>query len=202
MRRRELIAALGGVAAVPFTARAQQPERMRRVGVLIGVADDAEGQSRVNAFKQGMRGLGWIENRNVRIDARYIGRGAGPGARVYDRAARRGRIRRQLRSRGAGTAREKSGHSHRFAQVIDPVSMGFVQSLARPGRQHYWLCQFRLRASGPNGLRSQRDRAAAYPHRCVTRSDGWGSSGQLGAIQGVRRSCASKSAHSTYARRP
>ena len=46
---------------------------MRRVGVLIGVADDAEGQSRVNAFKQGMRGLGWIENRNVRIDARYMG---------------------------------------------------------------------------------------------------------------------------------
>jgi putative tryptophan/tyrosine transport system substrate-binding protein len=72
MRRREFIAALGGAAAWPMVARAQQPERMRRIGVLMPVAaDDAEGQRRIAAFHQGLLQLGWTEGRNVRIDARW-----------------------------------------------------------------------------------------------------------------------------------
>jgi putative ABC transport system substrate-binding protein len=69
--RRELLAALGGAAAWPLAARAQQRERMRRIGVLMNVAaDDAEGQARLAAFLQGLQETGWAVGRNVRIDLR------------------------------------------------------------------------------------------------------------------------------------
>jgi putative ABC transport system substrate-binding protein len=68
MRRRELIALLGCAAvAWPLAARGQQSNRMPRVGVLIAVADDAEGQARLGAFKSGMRDLGWTDGGKVRI---------------------------------------------------------------------------------------------------------------------------------------
>src|SRR5436189_6214676 len=75
VRRREFIAGLGRAAAaisLPLAARAQQPERTRRIGVLMSTpADDKEGQARINAFVQGLRALGWIDGRNVRIDTRW-----------------------------------------------------------------------------------------------------------------------------------
>jgi len=72
--RRELLAALGGAAvAWPLAARAQQPERMRRIGFLIGIGDDAEARARSAAFQQGLAALGWIEGRNVEIVARFGG---------------------------------------------------------------------------------------------------------------------------------
>ena len=75
LRRREFIALLGGAAATgPLAARAQQAERMQRIGVLMNVAvDDAEGQGRVAAFQQGLQQLGWTDGRNVRIDYRWAG---------------------------------------------------------------------------------------------------------------------------------
>src|SRR5262245_60659575 len=78
--RRELLAALGGAAAAwPLAARAQQGERMRRIGVLMGIAaDDPAGQVRLAAFLQGLQQLGWTEGRNVRIDIRW---GAGDAER-------------------------------------------------------------------------------------------------------------------------
>jgi putative ABC transport system substrate-binding protein len=82
VRRRESIPLFGGAAAAwPVAARAQQGERMRRIGVLMGVADDAEGQARVKALQQGLHELGWIEGRNVRIDYRWTG---GDATRVRD----------------------------------------------------------------------------------------------------------------------
>src|SRR6516225_7299676 len=70
--RRELLVALGGVAAWPLAARAQQGERTRRVGVLMNLAaDDPEGQSRIVAFVQGLQQSGWTDGRNIRIDTRW-----------------------------------------------------------------------------------------------------------------------------------
>ena len=71
MRRRAFIAALGGVAAWPVVARAQQSERMRHIGVLNGVTDNPVAQARVAAFLQGLQQLGWTEDRNLRIETRW-----------------------------------------------------------------------------------------------------------------------------------
>jgi putative tryptophan/tyrosine transport system substrate-binding protein len=72
IRRREFITLLGGAAAWPLAARAQQPERRRRIGVLMNLAaDDPEGQARIGAFLQGLQELGWAIGRNVQIDYRW-----------------------------------------------------------------------------------------------------------------------------------
>jgi hypothetical protein len=72
VKRREFITLLGGAAAWPLAARAQQPEGMRRIGVLVGLAeDDPETKARLAAFRQGLEKRGWSEGRNVRIDARF-----------------------------------------------------------------------------------------------------------------------------------
>src|SRR5262245_59651438 len=73
IRRREFITLISGAAAAwPLAARAQQPGRRRRIGVLMSPpVDDKEGQARINAVLQGLRELGWIDGRNVRIDTRW-----------------------------------------------------------------------------------------------------------------------------------
>ena len=72
MRRRQFITLLGGAAASPLAARAQQSDRMRRVGVLLSLsADDPQGQARLKAFVQGLKQLGWTDGRNMRIDTRW-----------------------------------------------------------------------------------------------------------------------------------
>src|SRR3954471_18444742 len=87
MRRREFVGLLGGAAAWPLVARAQQPERIRHVAVLSGApggADDAEVPARIAAFEQGLQQLGWIVGRNMRIDYRW---GAGNITTVRKAAA-------------------------------------------------------------------------------------------------------------------
>src|SRR4051794_8837784 len=72
MRRREFIKIVGAAAALPIVAHAQQPERVRRVGVLMHVAEsDPDGQARLRVFVQGLNALGWAEGRNVRFDIRW-----------------------------------------------------------------------------------------------------------------------------------
>jgi putative ABC transport system substrate-binding protein len=83
MRRREFIGLLGGAAAIPLVARAQQGERMRRIGVLMSLAaDDRHGQTRLAAFVQGLREWSWTDGRNVQIDIRWAG-GDAADARKY-----------------------------------------------------------------------------------------------------------------------
>src|SRR5260221_786332 len=78
MKRREFIALLGGAAAWPLAAWAQQPEGMRRIGVLMNTAaDDPEGQARNTAFLQALQQFGWTEERNIRIDYRWSSGTAG-----------------------------------------------------------------------------------------------------------------------------
>src|SRR5450759_4264773 len=85
MRRRDFITLIGGAAAWPLTARAQQPERMRRVGVLLNFTeDDPEAQVQNLAFLQGLQQLGWTDGHNVRIDTRWT---AGDAARTRKYAA-------------------------------------------------------------------------------------------------------------------
>src|SRR5262249_9891609 len=71
MTRRAVMILLGGAAAFPLAARAQQPDRVRRVGVLMGIADDPEGQARVMVFKKALHALGWIEGRNIQFIYRW-----------------------------------------------------------------------------------------------------------------------------------
>ena len=75
MRRRNFIKGIAGSAAIwPFAARAQQPERLRRIGMLISTReDDPEGQARAALLRQGLSELGWTEGRNIHIDYRWVG---------------------------------------------------------------------------------------------------------------------------------
>src|SRR5262249_7667895 len=136
MKRREFITLLGGAAvARPLAARAQQTGPMRRVGVLMGVADDAEGQARVKALQQGLQGLGWIEGRNVSIDYRWTG-GDATRARTY--AAKLAKLSpdvivAQTPPVIAAMRQATSSIPIVFAAVLDPESHGFIDSLARPG---------------------------------------------------------------------
>src|SRR5919106_1265946 len=81
-KRRDFITLLGGAAAWPLASRAQQQERMRRIGVLIGIADDAEGQARLAAFQKGMQELGWNEGREIQMAVRFTA-GTAERARTY-----------------------------------------------------------------------------------------------------------------------
>ena len=73
MKRREFMTLLGGAAAWPLPAREQQGDSVRRIGLLMGVADDAEGHARVAALKQGLQELGWTDGRNIQIETRFAG---------------------------------------------------------------------------------------------------------------------------------
>jgi len=85
MKRREFVTLLGGAATWPLAARAQQPERVRRIGVLMNLpAEDAEGQARVAAFVAGLRESGWTDGRNLRVDTRW---GGGDANRIRRDAA-------------------------------------------------------------------------------------------------------------------
>src|SRR3974390_348427 len=73
MRRRKFITLLGGSAAWPLAAHSQQPDRMKLIGALTGIADQPNFQARHNAFIQGLKELGWTDGRNIRVEYRYGG---------------------------------------------------------------------------------------------------------------------------------
>jgi putative ABC transport system substrate-binding protein len=152
MIRREFITLLGGAAAAwPLTARAQQGERMRRIGVLAGVAaDDPEGQVRIAAFLQGLQQLGWTDGRNVQIEYRWAAGSAGD-LRKY--AAELTAIAPEVIFAAGGVSLGTLLQVTRavpivFAIVPDPVGSGFVESLARPGGNATGFMQFEYSLSG------------------------------------------------------
>ena len=136
MRRREFIAGLAGAAAWPLAGRAQQPERMRRIGVLSALAaDDPESMGRIAAFLQGLQELGWSVGRNVRIDYRW---GASDADRARRSAAELVALVPDIILANGGSIMAPLQQVTRtvpivFAAVADPVGSGFVASLARPG---------------------------------------------------------------------
>jgi putative ABC transport system substrate-binding protein len=151
MRRREFIAGLGAAAAWPRVARAQTAERMRRIGVLMGVTtDDRESQVRIAAFLQGLRQLGWIDGRNVQIEYRWAAGSAGD-LRKY--AAELAALAPEVIFAAGGTSLGSLLQVTRtvpivFAIVPDPVGSGFVETLARPGGNATGFMQFEYSLSG------------------------------------------------------
>jgi len=135
-RRKFLVTLLGGAAAWPLSARAQQAERMRRIGVLMGMkADDPEGLARLAAFAQGLQQSGWTIGQNVRVDYRWRGSNA-DNMRKY--AAELVALAPDVILAHSSSAVAPLLHSTRtipivFTIVADPVGAGYVDSLARPG---------------------------------------------------------------------
>jgi putative ABC transport system substrate-binding protein len=151
MQRREFITVLGGAAAWPLAVRAQQPERVRRIGVLMNTpADNAEGHARVAAFQEVLQQLGWTDGRNVRIDIRW-------GGNDLDRVRR---YTAELVSLApdiilaSGTlstaALERATHTIPivFVQVSDPVGAGLIDTLARPSGNVTGFMNFEYSLSG------------------------------------------------------
>jgi putative ABC transport system substrate-binding protein len=151
VRRRAFITLLGGAAAWPIAARAQQGERMRRIGVLMNaVADDPEMQARLTAFHEGLQEVGWVVGRNVRVDARWS---RGDIADLRKAAAELVALGPDVMLAGAGPTTPALQQVSRtvptvFAQAVDPVGNGFVASLARPGGNVTGFTQFEYSLSG------------------------------------------------------
>jgi putative tryptophan/tyrosine transport system substrate-binding protein len=136
MNRRAFISLLGGATASPLAARAQQPERVRRIGVLMNLAaDDREGKARLAAFVDGLEQSGWNNGRNLRLEIRW---GAGDGDRFRQYATELVALAPEVILAGSGATMPALRRATRsvpivFTLVPDPVGAGFVASLARPG---------------------------------------------------------------------
>jgi len=135
MKRREFITLLGGAAvAWPLAAHAQQPERIRRIGVLFGGPNDAEFRSKLAAFQQTLQQLGWVEGRNIEFVTRW---GSNDAERVLQETRELVRIRPDVILVGPTNAlvplkKETDSIPIVFVQVSDPLGRGIVESLARP----------------------------------------------------------------------
>ncbi len=151
MRRREFVSLLGGAVAWPLAARAQQPEQVRRIGVLMAqAADDPDGRARVAAFLQSLHELEWIEGRNVRLDYRW---GGGDVDRIRRDAAELVALRPDVILAGGGQVMGPLREATRtvpivFTQTADPVGAGFVATLPRPGGNATGFTNFEYGVSG------------------------------------------------------
>jgi putative ABC transport system substrate-binding protein len=137
MRRREFVTLIAGAAvAWPLSARAQQGERMRRIAVMVVNAEnDPEGQARIAAFREGLQKLGWTEGLNLRIDLRWT---AGDADRIRTYAAELFRLKPDVILANSTPVtmalRDKTrGIPIVFTGVSDPIGIGLIESLARPG---------------------------------------------------------------------
>jgi putative ABC transport system substrate-binding protein len=185
MRRREFITLLGGAAAAwPLAARAQQSERLRRIGVLMyWTADDAEGQARLAAFAQALQQLGWS---NLRIDTRWA-----TADDIHRHAAELVALAPDVLVAAAGTAtvapllQATRTVPIVFVTVIDPVGAGFVANLARPGGNATGFTTFEYGMSA-KWLELLKEIAPRVTRAAVLRDPAVASGiGQFGAAQAV-----------------
>jgi putative ABC transport system substrate-binding protein len=152
MRRREFITLLGGAAAGwPLAARAQQGERMRRIGVLSNIAeDDPQMKARFGAFRQGLEKLGWSEGRNVRIDTRF---GAADAEQMQARAKELLALQPDVILANSAAVIRVLQQVNRtiptvFVAVSDPIGAGLIASLARPGGNFTGLQNYEASITG------------------------------------------------------
>jgi putative ABC transport system substrate-binding protein len=151
VKRREFITLLGGTAATwPLAARAQQVERMRRIGVLMNTEENPDQQSSLAAFLQGLQQLGWTDGRNVRIDTRW---GGGDASSIRRNAEDMVALAPDVIVATGNASMGPLLQATRtvpiiFNNVADPVGAGFVDSLARPGGNVTGFLQFEYSLSG------------------------------------------------------
>jgi putative tryptophan/tyrosine transport system substrate-binding protein len=134
MKRRAFIGLVGGAAAWPLAVRAQQPIGQKRVGILMGTADDADGQERLSAFRRGLQDLNWVEGRNIRFDVRC---GAGDATRTKAYAVELvGLAPDLILATNTPTARSLKQATETvpivFSGLADPIADGIVASLSSP----------------------------------------------------------------------
>ncbi len=185
VRRREFITLIGGTAAWPLAVSAQQPDRMRRIGVLMYLAaDDAEGQARLAAFAQALKQLGWSDGRNLRIDTRWA-----TADDIRRHAAELAALAPDVLVAGTGTAavapllQATRTVPIVFVSVIDPVGAGFVASLAQPGGNATGFTIFEYSMSG-KWLEVLKEIAPQVTRAAVLRDPAVASGiGQFGAVQ-------------------
>jgi ABC-type uncharacterized transport system substrate-binding protein len=187
-RRREFITLLGGAAAWPLTARAQQGERMRRVGVLIPrVVNDPASMTRIVAFKQGLQQLGWNEDRNVRVDTQWAG---GSAEAIRKQSAELAALAPDVvLAHGGATVgpllTATSAVPIVFVSVTDPVGAGLVDNLARPGGNATGFILFEYTLSG-KWLELLKEIAPGVTRAAVLRDAAMGAGpGQFGVIQAL-----------------
>jgi putative ABC transport system substrate-binding protein len=187
MRRREFVTLLGGAAAWPLAASAQQGERVRRIGVLMNLAaDDPESQRRMTGFVQALQALGWTDGRNVKIDYRW---GAGD-VELYRRYAAEllALMPDVILVSGTPVMEVLRGLTRTlpivFVQVADPVSAGYVESLARPGGNATGFSVFEYGFSA-KWLELLKETAPSVKRVGVLRDPATGGIGQLAALQSV-----------------
>jgi putative tryptophan/tyrosine transport system substrate-binding protein len=150
MRRREFILLwVGATIGWPHAARAQQTERLRRIGVLMHLeAGDQEGQDRISAFRQGLQQLGWTERRNMQIDTRWGGNDADRRKYAAELVALAPDVILASTTLAMVALQRVTGTVPIvFANVTDPVGAGFVRSLARPGGNVTGFTTFEFSAS-------------------------------------------------------
>jgi putative ABC transport system substrate-binding protein len=190
MQRRDFIRLLGGAtAAWPLAARAQQSDRVRRIGVLVAAtADDPDYQARIAAFQQGLQQLGWSDGRNVHIDTRWA---TTKPDDIRRHAAELAALAPDVILAGTGTAtvapllQATRTVPIVFAVVIDPVGAGFVDSLARPGGNATGFTVFEYGMSG-KWLELLKQIAPAVTRAAVLRDPTIASGiGQFAAVQAV-----------------
>ena len=150
MKRREFITLLGGAAAWPLAARAQQGERVRLIGVLSNATVNAEAQANLAAFQQGLQQLGWTDGRNVRIEARW---GGGDAREIRRHAGELAALAPDvILATGNAAMRPLLEATHTvpivFVQVVDPLGAGYVDSMARPSGNATGFIQFEYTLSG------------------------------------------------------
>jgi putative tryptophan/tyrosine transport system substrate-binding protein len=136
MKRRDFITLIGGaVVVLPRAARAQQAGRMRRIGLLLGSADNPEGRARVNAFQQTLQSLGWSDNRNIQLDVRWTAADADRTRTMAKELVALGPdvLLGEASPTVAALLKETSTLPIVFVNVANPVASGFVANLAHPG---------------------------------------------------------------------
>jgi putative ABC transport system substrate-binding protein len=188
MQRREVITLLGGAATWPLASRAQQPDRMRRIGLLLpATADDAEFQARVGAFLQALALLGWTIGRNLRIDTRWATNNPGDIRRhAAELVALAPDVMLCHGSPTLGPLLQATrAMSVVFVAAIDPVGAGYVRSLARPGGNASGFTFLEYGTSG-KWLELLKEIAPRVTRAAILRDAAVSSGiGQFGAIQAV-----------------